>query len=74
MPQFTLIKHADHERDTNVTVTFQEDQLSELRTKIDDFLRGSGFFWDEQYESDDQDEFKPLPKNYQVRSVDEWEW
>ena len=73
MPQFTFIKHADNEKDTNVTVTFQEDQLSELRIKIDDFLRGSGFFWDESEESNEE-EFQPLPRDYRIRSTKEWEW
>jgi len=44
MPRFTFIKHADDERDSNITVTFREDHLPELRQKIDEFLRGSGFY------------------------------
>jgi hypothetical protein len=43
MPKFTLIKHADSDYDSNVTVTFTAEVLDLARAHYEDFLRASGF-------------------------------
>jgi len=43
MPKFTLIKHADNDYDTEVTVEFTADVLDLARAHYEDFLRGAGF-------------------------------
>ena len=43
MPKFTLIKHAESDYDSNVTVTFTAEVLDLARAHYEDFLRASGF-------------------------------
>lgn len=43
MPKFTLIKHADCDYDTEVTVEFTAEVLDLARAHYEDFLRASGF-------------------------------
>jgi hypothetical protein len=43
MPKFTLIKHAENDYDTQVTVEFTAEILDLARAHYEDFLRGAGF-------------------------------
>ncbi len=64
MPKFTLIKHRDHETDSEISVTFTTDELGLAKDHFDDFLKASGF----ELPLDDK------MNGYTVKSPSEWEW
>lgn len=51
MPKFTLVKQADHGRDTEVSMSFEVDSSDLAKEYFEDFLRASGFVLREPPES-----------------------
>ena len=64
MPKFTLIKHKDHETDTEVSVTFSTDELGLAKDHFDDFMKASGF----ELPLDDR------MAGYVIRDPSGWDW
>ena len=64
MPKFTLIKHRDHETDSEISVTFTTDELGLAKDHFDDFLKASGF----ELPLDDR------MNGYYIPTPSEWEW
>ena len=64
MPKFTLIKHPDHETDSEISVQFSTDELGLAKDHFDDFMKASGF----ELPMDDR------MSDFVVRSPSEWMW
>ena len=64
MPKFTLIKHPDHETDSEISVTFSTDELGLAKDHFDDFMKASGF----ELPMDDR------MSNFVIRNPSDWMW
>jgi len=72
MPRFTLIKHPDHENDSEVTVSFSSELLPHCQEVYEDFLKAAGFEIPIDEPKLDLDKIV-LSDDY-IASEDDWMW